>query len=222
MECPKCGLEISERETVCPNCKRVLKIVCPKCKTINKTNTCKHCGYVILTKCNKCRKVNLTEFEKCKRCGFDLEKSVILNDANTDEFACLVINFPTMSDISHILGSGRYANKFKNNIDKIIQKHASAVNCRRQYINKTVVIRFLKEYSFKSSAKVAMDTAINILTDITKMNYKLTNRKNKIVRCNMFLIKRSTDDNPYDFDTGYNVSMVNQLSDDKKEKLKAS
>ena len=222
MECPKCGFEISERETVCPNCKRVLKIVCPKCKTINKTNTCKRCGYVILTKCNKCRKVNLTEFEKCKRCGFDLEKSVILNDANTDEFACLVIDFPSMADISSILGSGRYANKFKNNIDKIIQKYAYNVNCRRQYINKSVVIRFLKEYSFKSSAKVAMNTAINILTDITKMNYKLTNRKNKIVRCNMFLMKRSTQDDPYDFDTGYNINMVNQSSDDKKEKLKAS
>ena len=222
MECPKCGYEISERDTVCPNCKRVLKVVCPKCKTINKTNTCKHCGYVILTKCHKCGKINLSEFGKCKRCGFDLEKSVIMNDANTDEFACLVINFPSMSEITHILGSGRLVNKFKNNIDKIILKYASAVNSRRQYINKTVVIRFLKEYSFKASAKVAMDAAIKILTDITKMNYKLTNRRNTIVRCNMFIMKRSIEDNPYDFDAGYSISMVNQSSDNKMEKLKGS
>ena len=30
---------------MCPNCKKVLKVVCPICKTINKTNTCKKCGY---------------------------------------------------------------------------------------------------------------------------------------------------------------------------------
>ena len=57
MECPKCGLEIDDKATVCPNCKKVLKVVCPICKTINKTNTCKKCGYVIITKCNKCGKI---------------------------------------------------------------------------------------------------------------------------------------------------------------------
>ena len=222
MECPKCGLEISERETVCPNCKRVLKIVCPKCKTLNKTNTCKHCGYVILTRCHKCGKINLTEFGKCKRCGYDLEKNIIINDANTDEFVCLVINFPSMSDVLHILGSGNLVNKFKNNIDKIILKYSKDANVRRQYVGKNIVLRFLKDYSFKMSAKTAMQVAIKILTDITKMNYKLTNKKNTMVRCNMFLMKRSVEDDPYNFDSGYSVSMVNQSTDNKKEKLKNS
>ena len=44
MECPKCGAEINKNAMVCPNCKKVLKIVCPVCKTINTKNTCKKCG----------------------------------------------------------------------------------------------------------------------------------------------------------------------------------
>ena len=86
MECPKCGLEIDDRALVCPNCKKVLKLVCPICKTINTTNTCKKCGYVILSKCHNCGKVNQTILKKCKKCGFSTDKSIILNEANSDDY----------------------------------------------------------------------------------------------------------------------------------------
>ena len=221
MECPKCGFEIDDNATVCPNCKKVLKIVCPKCKTLNKTNTCKRCGYVILTKCHKCGKINLSEHGKCRKCGFDLEKSVILNESNTDNFACLIITFPVMGEIAQILGSARLVNKFKNNIDNIIVKQAEEASARRQVVGKNIVIRFNKEYSFKSSAKTAIDTAIRILTEITKMNYKLTNKKNAQVKCNMFLMQRSIEDNPYDFDAGFNINMVNRGEDKKSRVLGA-
>ncbi len=218
MECPKCGFEIDEKTTVCPNCKKVLKIVCPKCKTINKTNTCKRCGYVILTKCNRCGKINLTGNGKCKKCGFDLEKSVILNEANSDKFACLVINFPSMGEVAQLLGSAKLLNKFKDNIDKIIVEQAKSALVRRQLIDKNIVIRFDKEYSFKSSARTAVKTAIKILTEITKMNYRLTNKKNTTVKCNMLLIQRTINDDPYDFNSGFNINLV-KSAENKKDKL---
>jgi predicted amidophosphoribosyltransferase len=40
MECPKCGMEISDNAMVCPNCKKVLKIICPVCRTVNEKNIC--------------------------------------------------------------------------------------------------------------------------------------------------------------------------------------
>ena len=107
MECPKCGLEIDERTIVCPNCKKVLKVVCPVCKTINKSNTCKNCGYVIIGKCNRCGKINLTGDKKCKKCGFDLEQSVILNESNTDKFVCVTLEFPNMNEMKVVLGSAK-------------------------------------------------------------------------------------------------------------------
>ena len=221
MECPKCGFEIEDNATVCPNCKKVLKVVCPKCKTLNKTNTCKRCGYVILTKCHKCGKVNLSEHGNCKKCGFDLEKSVILNESNTDQFACLLINFPSIGGLAQILDSAKLVNKFKKNIDNIIANRAKEASVRRQVIDKSIIIRFNKDYTFKSSAKTAIDTAINILTDITKMNYKLTNKKDVTVRCNMFLMQRSIEDDPYNFDSGFNINMVNKTSDKKSKAMGA-
>lgn len=218
IECPKCGMELDDKATVCPNCKKVLKVVCPKCKTINKTNTCKRCGYVILTKCHRCGKVNLTGNGHCKKCGFNLEESVILNEANTDKFACLIISFPVMGEIAQILGSAKLVNKFKANIDSIILKYANEVNSRRQHIGKNIVIRFDKEYSFKASARIALQTTIKILTEITKMNYRLTNKKNTTVKCNMFLMQRSIENDPYDFESGFNVNMVNH-GETREEKL---
>ncbi len=218
MECPKCGLEIDEKTTVCPNCKKVLKVVCPICKTINKTNTCKKCGYVIVTKCNKCGKVNQTVDKKCKKCGFSLEESVILNEANTDNFALMTIDFPNVNELRTLLGSVQLLNKFKVKLDNIILNIAKSAGVRRQVLNNTYIIRFDKDYTFNSSVNTAINAAVSILTEITKMNYKLTNKKNATVRCNMFLLKRSVNDNPYDIKSGFNISMVKQ-SDNLKQKV---
>ena len=218
MECPKCGLEIDDKTTVCPNCKKVLKVVCPICKTINKTNTCKKCGYVIVTKCNKCGKVNQTVDKKCKKCGFSLEQSVILNESNTDNFALMTIDFPNVNELRTLLGSVQLLNKFKVKLDNIILSVAKSAGVRRQVLNNTYILRFNKDYTFNSSVNTAITTAVKILTEITKMNYKLTNKKNATVRCNMFLLKRSIDDNPYDIKSGFNISMVKQ-SDNLKQKV---
>ena len=217
MECPKCGLEIDDKATVCPNCKKVLKVVCPICKTINKTNTCEKCGYVIITKCNKCGKVNQTVDKKCRKCGFSLEQSVILNESNTDNFAMMTVDFPNVGELKNLLGSVQLLNKFKVKLDNIMKNMAKAAGVRCQVLNNTYVLRFNKDYTFNSSVNSAISTAVQLLTQITKMNYKLTNKKNATVRCNVFLLRRNIDDNPYDIKSGFNISMVKQ-SDNVKER----
>ena len=141
MECPKCGYEIDDKAMVCPNCKKVLKLACPICKTINDTNTCKKCGYVIINKCHNCGKINQTSSKKCRKCGFDTEKSVILNEANTDDFVMLTIDFPNINEMKDLFGSAKLLNKFKINLDKIILDYTKSIGLRRQLIGKTYVIR---------------------------------------------------------------------------------
>ena len=219
MECPKCGLQIDDNAMVCPNCKKVLKLACPVCRTINDTNTCKKCGYVIITKCHNCGKINPTESKKCKKCGFDTEKSVILNEANSDEFVIMTIDFPNIDEMKNLLGSVKLLNKFKINIDKIIQNYAKSVGLRRQIIGKTHVIRFDRDYTFNSSAQTAVKAAIDILNQITAMNCRLTQKKNATVRCNMFLMKRTVDDNPNNLESGFNISLLNQSIKNKEDKI---
>ena len=219
MECPKCGLEIDDKALVCPNCKKVLKLVCPVCKAINEGSTCKKCGYVIVTKCNKCGKVNQTAKKKCSNCGFSLEKSVILNESNTDNFVILTIDFPNMADMKTLLGSAKLVNKFKINLDKIIYDYAKSVGLRRQLIGNTYVIRFDKDYTIGSSANNAMTAAVELLNQISKTNARLTKKKNATVRCNMFLLKRSIEDDPNNLDSGFNINLLSSGKGGAEEKV---
>lgn len=219
MECPKCGYEIDDKAMVCPNCKKVLKLACPICKTINTTNTCKKCGYVIINKCHNCGKINQTINKKCRKCGFDTEKSVILNEANSDDFVILTIDFPNINEMKDLFGSAKLLNKFKINLDKIIFDYTKSIGLRRQIINKTYVIRFDKDYTFNSSAASAVKAAIDLLNLITAMNCKLTRKKNATVRCNMFLLKRNINDDPYNIDSGYNINLLNQVTKNKSDKI---
>ena len=113
MECPKCGFKINDDTTVCPNCKKVLKLICPICKTVNKTNTCTNCGFIIVNKCHQCGKINPTIAGRCSKCGFDTNVSAILQGSNIDEFACVSIDFPNLEDMKQILGSSRLFEKFQ-------------------------------------------------------------------------------------------------------------
>jgi len=222
MECPKCGLEIDDKTIVCPNCKKVLKVVCPICKTVNEGNTCRKCGFVIITKCHNCGKVGPTANKYCAKCKFSLDKSVILNEANTDDFVMLTIDFPNLSEMKDLLGSVKLFNKFKVNLDKVIADYAKNAGLRRQVIDKTYVIRFYKDYSFTSSVNTAVNSAIEILNAITKLNCKLTHKKNAAVRCNMSLLKRSVEYDPNAYQSGFNVSMVTEKSKDEQKRVLGS
>ena len=219
MECPKCGLEIDDNAMVCPNCKKVLKVICPICKAVNEGNICKKCGYVLVTKCNNCGKVNPTANKLCAKCKFPLEKSVILNEANSDDFVMLTLDFPNLSDIKDVLGSSKSFTKFKQRLDKIITDYLKPLGLRRQIIDKTYVIRFLKDYTFNGCVNSAVNSTVEILNLLTRMNCKLTKRKNISVRCNMFMLKKSVNDDPNDYKCDFNINMIYQKGKNEQQVL---
>ena len=213
MECPKCGAEINKNAMVCPNCKKVLKIVCPVCKTINTKNTCKKCGEILVTKCAKCGKINLMKNPKCIKCGYNNEISAVLGESNTDSFAVLRIDFPNSDVVKAKLGSNKLYQKFRTNLDALIATYVQSLNVRRQIIDGDVyVIRFNKDYTLSASANSAVLATIELLNIITKLNVKLLKKKGVGLKCNFTIMQRDADKNPYDIDTKFHANMVYQSS----------
>lgn len=218
MECPNCGYEVDNNTLVCPNCKKVLKLVCPVCKTINKTNTCKRCGYTIMVKCHNCGKINKNISKKCVKCGFSTELSCILKDANTDDYAMMIIEFPNMDEITACFGS-QLITKFKNNLDKVIKTSLKKFKLNCRIYGKKYVVRVLKEYTFKSSANVAFEAALDILQEITKLNCKLEYKKNILTKCGITLVKRNVNDDPENVDSNFNVKLINAHETSQEERI---
>ncbi len=213
MECPKCGAEINKSAMVCPNCKKVLKIICPVCKTVNEKNTCKKCGEILVTKCAKCGKINLMKNKQCVKCGYSNEISAVLGESNTDSFAILRIDFPNSDVVKAKLGSNKLYQKFRANLDALIATYVQSINVRRQIINNDIyVIRFNKDYTLSASANSAILTTIELINIITKLNVKLLNKKGVALKCNFTIMQRDADKNPYDIDTRFHANMLYQSS----------
>lgn len=211
MECPKCGAEIDKNAMVCPNCKKVLKIICPVCRTVNTKNTCRKCGEILVTKCAKCGKINLTKNSKCVKCGYPTEISALQGESNTESFAVLKIEFPNSDVVKAKLGSNQLFTKFKANLDNLIAGYLQSLDVRRQILKGGIyVIRFNKVYTMSASANSAIMSTIEILNLITKLNVKLLKRKDVALKCNFTIMKRDADKNPYDIDTGFQANMVYQ------------
>lgn len=214
MECPKCGAEIDKSAMVCPNCKKVLKIVCPVCRTVNTKNTCRKCGEILVVKCAKCGKINLTKHPKCVKCGYSTEKSAIIGESNTDDFAVLKIEFPNMDVIRAKLGSNQLLTKFKTNIDNMILNYMSSIGVRRQVLKDgTYVIRFNNVYTISASANSAIMSSIELANMFTKLNVKLIRKKGVGLKCNLTIMKRNSEDDPYNVSTGFQADMI-QIADD--------
>ncbi len=214
MECPKCGAEIDKNALVCPNCKKVLKIICPVCRTVNEKNVCRKCGEVLVVKCNNCGKINMMKNQKCIKCGYSTEISAVQNESNTDTFAVVKIEFPNYEVLKTALGSNQLFTKFKSNIDKIINAYVSKLGVRRQIVQSGIyLLRFNKAYTMASSASSAIETVIAIANIITKLNVKLVSKKNIILKCNFTIMKRDADKNPYNLDTGFQANMLKQSND---------
>lgn len=215
MNCPKCNAEINDKMLVCPSCKKVLQLLCPKCNTINKSNTCKKCGFSIVTKCHQCGKIAQTNNGKCK-CGFSTYQSVAINTSNTDDFACLTVEFPNIEDVKSILGSTKLFEKFKVNLDKTISEYATSKELLREIIDGTYVIKFNKDYSFATSASNAMKSAIELLNLIMELNFKLNKAKNVTLQCNVAVLKRGITSLPEDYKSGFDVKLIYQNSKELK------
>lgn len=208
MKCPKCNKEIDDNVLICPSCKKVLKLVCPKCNTVNKSNTCKKCGFVIVAKCHKCGKINRTIDGKCSKCGFSTYTSVAINASNIDEFACLTIDFPNLNEIKAALGSTKLTEKFKTNLDKLILNYTHSFGLTREIVEDVYVIRFNKDGSFSTSAKNAMKAAIEIQNLITELNFKLHKLKNTVLSCNIAVLKRDIYSKPDQYKSGFNIKLI--------------
>ncbi len=222
-ECPKCGIEVDDNATTCPGCKKVLKMSCPICRMLNDSSTCKKCGYVILTKCSKCGKAAQTATKTCKSCGADLEKSVIQNEANGEDFAMLTVEFPNMNDIKTIMGTGDKAteafNKFKTGVDKMLKGFADNLEIRRQIIDKVYIFRFVKDYTFNSSTETATNSLIMLANKLAGMNLKLLQKKGGVLKCNMTVQKRNIEDDPNNYKSGLNINLMSPETKSDKEKV---
>lgn len=210
MKCPKCNKEIADNVLVCPGCKKVLKLACPKCKTINKSNTCRKCGFVMVAKCHKCGKINPTDIGKCSKCGFSTYTSVAINSSNIDEFACLTIDFPNLNELKSVLGSTKLTEKFKANLDNLILNYTQSSGLTREIIEDVYVIRFNKDGSFSTSAKNAMKAAIEIQNLITDLNFKLGKLKNAYLQSKIAVLKRDIYSLPEHYTSGFDIKLIYQ------------
>lgn len=216
MKCPKCNCDIDDKMLVCPNCKKVLKLVCPKCNTINKTNTCKKCGFVIITKCHKCGKINQTINSTCTKCGFSTYTSIAIGSSNIEEFACLTIEFPNLNDIKSALGSTKLVDKFKANLDQLILNQTASIGLKREIIQNIYIIRFNKDASFYTSANNAIKAAIEIQNSITELNFKLNKLASASLKCNIAVLKRDIYSQPENYKSGFDIKLIYQNKKDLK------
>ena len=208
MQCPKCNYEIDANTKICPNCKKVLQLTCPVCKTLNRTGICSKCGYTIISKCHNCGKINLTEVETCPNCGMDTHLSIALNESTILNFACVIIDFPNLSKLKNIFTTVEAFKKFKINLHNLIVGYCSQVGIKWQVIDKAYVIKFNKEQSFEDSVFRALSFILEITKPILKLNIKLHDTHNSLLRCNITMVKRDINTKPKDFKSGFNIKMM--------------
>ena len=214
MECPKCGNEVKETDKKCPFCNKVLLLECPVCHKYNRTSVCEECGNVIVLKCNKCGTPG-PNTGKCRKCGFPTEKSVILNEAETDEYACLAITFPNIEDLRPALKNKQIFNQFKKKLKQAIFAYAKAQDNRCQIFGETYVIKYYKEFSLTASVKKAVQSAIELFNKIGGISYKLKQGKNVRLHCKMTILKKTFETDNNEFNTGLNIKLIKDTTEEK-------
>lgn len=215
MECPKCGNEVKDTDKVCPFCKKVLLLECPICHKLNRTAVCSECGYVIIVKCHNCGTPGPNILGKCRKCGFDTAKSVIMNEAETEEYACLAITFPNLEDLRPALKNKTIFNKFKKKLKQALFAYASSQDNRAQAFGETYVIKYYKEFSLTSSVKKAVKSAIELLNKIGGISYKLKKSKNVRLHCKMTILKKTFETDNNEFNTGLNIKLIKDTTVEK-------
>jgi len=215
MECPKCGNEVKDTDKVCPFCKKVLLLECPICHKLSRTAVCEECGYVIIVKCHNCGAPGPNILGKCRKCGFDTAKSVIMNEAETEEYACLAITFPNIEDLRPALKNKQIFNKFKKKLKQALFGYAKSQDNRAQVFGETYVIKYYKEFSLTSSVKKAVKSAIELLNKIGGISYKLKKSKNVRLHCKMTILKKTFETDTNEFNTGLNIKLIKDNTEEK-------
>lgn len=208
MNCPKCKTPISDKDLVCPSCKKVIRLQCPVCKNITKNTVCEKCGTVLLNKCYKCGKLNSTIFEKCPKCGLNINASIGLRESVIEEFAVLTIEVTNFDDIKNAFKSDKITKQFKANLYSLIKKNAAQKKLRVQLIDNTYIIRFCKDYSFLESCKSAIDFSIYIAQTVSELNKKLFDAKGVELKVQMAVQKRDVYSKPSEYKSGLNINVV--------------
>lgn len=215
MECPKCGNEVSESAKVCPHCKKVLLLECPICHKLSRTPLCPECGFLIISKCHNCGQINKTINGVCKKCGFNTYKSISMNEAETDEFACLAITFPNLEDLRPALKNKQIFNKFYKKLKAFIFNYAKQQDNRAQLIEDNFIIKYYKEFSMSSSVNKAVKSAIELMNKVAEISYKFKKSKGVKMACKMTILKRTLENDNESFNTGLNIKLIN--TENKKE-----
>jgi len=214
MECPKCGNEVKETDKKCPYCNKVLQLECPVCHKFNRSSVCEECGNVIILKCHKCGTPG-PNTGKCRKCGFPTAKSVIMNEAETEEYACLAITFPNLEDLRPALKNKQIFNKFKKKLKQALFSYANSQDNRCQLFGETYVIKYYKEFSFTSSVKKAVKSAIELLNKIGGISYKLKRGKNVRLHCKMTILKKTFETDNNEFNTGLNIKLIKDTTEER-------
>lgn len=208
MNCPGCKSEISEKDLVCPHCKKILKLQCNVCGAITKKSICEKCGNVIINKCHKCGKLNPTTLENCPKCGLNINASIGLRESLIDEFAVLTVDVKNFDEIKSAFKSQKILEKFKTNLYELIKNTALRKKLRVQFVEDTFIIRFCKDFSFIESAFSAIDFSIYIAQTVTEINKKLLDAKGIALKAQMSIQKRDIYSKPEEYKSGLNINVV--------------
>lgn len=215
MECPKCHKKISEQETVCPHCHKVLVLECPNCHSKGENAVCEKCGYIILTKCTKCSRTVSTASEKCK-CGFPVASSIAYQECDSDEFAAIVIKFSALSQIKRLLKSSELYKKFSIKLRNLLTAQLKGVEGKVIAYQDVFVVNFNKELSFQTSANKAVRLALKIANAFTTLNTNVKEELGTSLKLNISIVKKRAEDLLKQSAIESNVKLLNIKKLDKK------
>lgn len=182
---------------------------CPLCKTLNEEDVCTKCGFTIVTTCKECEKRVQTIKGKCK-CGQNTFVSALAEEANSEDYGVITLEFTNLDEIKAVFGNKKLFEKFQIVLDGMIRGFANDLGLRREKVGDMYIIRFLKEYSFSSSAMSTMRAAIDLFDTILRLNFKFSKSKGTTVHTKMTLIKRNVETTPQQWNSGLSIKLISQ------------
>lgn len=193
MECPKCGKQILDNLTVCPECKKVIALKCPNCNALSEEPVCSKCGYSILVKCSKCSKISPVEKGTCPKCGFPLKTSLAYQECESDEFASIIVKFDSLPKIKSCLKSKELYSKFLYKIKNLLLSNLKGVDSKLVIYDDVYVINMNKELSFTTSANKALRLSLKIINSFVELNLKITNEFGINLGLNITILKKEAE-----------------------------